>query len=347
MTPSQTQEAVSKPVAWAPRPCFENAREIARARRPCHVLKPLQVLRGGPVAVFIFALLCAAAPTRAGEAPRQVGDVEYARVGDQRLMLDLSLPPRPAQNADRPPLVVWVHGGAWRAGSRKDMPLGPLVDRGYAVASVDYRLSTVARFPAQVHDIKAAIRFLRAKQKEYGYDATRVAIAGNSAGGHLAALVGVTNGNSELEGTVGEHAKEKSDVQAIVSLYGMSNLSTILAQSTPHGLSVRVPALQLLLGGQPAEVPSLARLASPVFHVDANDPPLLLIHGDQDPQAPINQSHELDGRYEALKLPHQFVVLHGSKHGGPEFFDAERCNLMAGFLAEHLKPNAGRDPSTR
>jgi acetyl esterase/lipase len=125
---------------------------------------PTQLLRRSPVAVFIFALLCAAAPTRAGEAPRQISDVEYAWVGDQRLMLDLYLPPRRAQNADRPPLVVWVHGGAWRAGSRKDMPLGPLVERGYAVASVDYRLSTAARFPAQVHDLKAAIRFLRAKQ---------------------------------------------------------------------------------------------------------------------------------------------------------------------------------------
>ena len=216
------------------------------------------------------------------------------------------------------------------------MPLTALVDRGYAVGSVDYRLSPVARFPAQVHDIKAAIRFLRARQGEYGYDAGRIAVAGNSAGGHLAALVGVTNGNAALEGTVGEHAGQKSDVQAIVSLYGMSDLTTILGQSTPHGLSVRVPALQLLLGGQPEQVPDLARLASPVFHVDANDPPLLLIHGDQDPQAPINQSHELEGRYEAHKLPHRFVVLHGSKHGGPEFFDTERSELMAKFLAEHL-----------
>lgn len=131
-------------------------------------------------------------------------------------------------------------------------------------------------------------------------------------------------------------------MQAVISLYGMSNLTTILWESTPHGLGVRVPALQLLLGGQPEEVPQLARLASPVFHVDERDPPLLLIHGDQDPQAPINQSHELDGRYEALKLSHQFVVLHGSKHGGPEFVDAERSELMARFLSEHLKPRRQR-----
>lgn len=282
---------------------------------------------------------------RAAEAQRSVTDVEYARVGNEHLKLDLFLPPQPAPALDRPPLIVWVHGGAWRSGSRKDMPLGLLVARGYAVASVDYRLSPVARFPAQVHDIKAAIRFLRARHAEYGYDPDRIAVAGNSAGGHLAALVGVTNGHGELEGAVGEHAGQKSDVQAIISLYGMSNLTTILGQSTPHGLGVRVPALQLLLGGQPEEVPQLARLASPVFHVDPRDPPLLLVHGDQDPQAPINQSHELQGRYAALNLPHQFVVLHGSKHGGPEFFDAERCERMAKFLAEHLKPRPDKQLS--
>ena len=281
------------------------------------------------------ALDMAAAP--AESEPRVIADVEYARVGDQRLMLDLHLRRKSARAADAPPLVVWVHGGAWRSGSRKNMPLGGLVERGYAVASVDYRLSPVARFPAQVHDIKAAIRFLRARRGEYGYDATRIAIAGDSAGGHLAALVGMTSGNADLEGTVGEHPSEKSDVEAIVSLYGMSNLTTILAQSTPHGLSVRVPALQLLLGAQPQDAPDLARLASPVFHADAGDPPLLLIHGDQDPQAPINQSLELQGRYEALKLPHRLVVLHGSAHGGKDFFDAERSELMASFLAQHLK----------
>jgi acetyl esterase/lipase len=278
----------------------------------------------------------------AGEAPGATTDIQYARVGDHPLLLDLFLPRRVAPQSERSPLVVWIHGGAWRSGSRKDMPLGPLVEGGYAVASVDYRLSPEARFPAQVHDIKAAIRFLRANANQYGYDASRIAVAGNSAGGHLAALVGVTNGHSELEGTVGEHATQKSDVQAIISLYGMSNLTTILGQSTPHGLGVRVPALQLLLGGRPEEVPQLARLASPVFHVDNGDPPLLLVHGDQDPQAPINQSHELQGRYEALNLPHRFVVLHGSKHGGPEFFDAERCRLMAAFLQEHLNPRAAR-----
>ncbi|HEY4261450.1 MAG TPA: alpha/beta hydrolase, partial [Schlesneria sp.] len=200
-----------------------------------------------------------------------------------------------------------------------------------------YRLSTQAPFPAQVHDIKAAIRFLRARQDELGVNANRIIIAGASAGGHLAALVGVTNGHRELEGTIGKHLDQSSDVQAIVSYYGMSNLTTILTQSTPHGLKVRVPALQLLLGGPPDEKPELARLASPVFLVDRNDPPLLLIHGDQDPQAPISQSHELQGRYEEAGRPCEMIVAHESKHGGAEFFDAKRMTIVRAFLQKQLE----------
>ena len=272
------------------------------------------------VGFLAYSPLPAAEPTR-------LNDICYATVNGHDLKLDLY---RPA--GEKHALIVWVHGGAWRSGSKKDMPLGGLLQAGYSVASVDYRLSTQAPFPAQVHDLKAAIRFLRARQSDYGYDANRIIIAGASAGAHLAALVGVSNGNPELEGQVGDYKDTSSDIQAIVSFFGMSNLTTILSQSTPHGLNVRVPALQLLLEGQPADKPDLARLASPVYHVDERDPPLLLIHGDQDPQAPINQSHELQGRYEAVGRPCQFHVIHGDKHGGPEFFDAQRLELVKAFL---------------
>ncbi|MGE3807860.1 MAG: alpha/beta hydrolase fold domain-containing protein [Gemmataceae bacterium] len=260
-------------------------------------------------------------------------DIVFAEVEGHKLLLDLYLP----RGVKEPPLVVWVHGGAWRAGSRKGMPLDFLVQAGYAVASVDYRLSPMAKFPAQVHDIKAAIRYLRAHAKEYGYHAERIGIAGSSAGGHLVALVGVTNGHKELEGSVGKHLDQSSDVQAIVDYFGASNLTTILKQSTPHGLGVRVPALKLLLGDGPEEKPELAKLASPVFHVDGKDPPLLLIHGDQDPQMPINQAHELHGVYKQHKLDVFFEVVHGSGHGGKAFFDAERNKLVRAFLERTLR----------
>ncbi|RXK55374.1 alpha/beta hydrolase [Oleiharenicola lentus] len=276
--------------------------------------------------LFCFVMLVAV--FRAEQSTR---GLVFAQAGDTTLKLDLYRPDGAAAG-----VVVWVHGGAWRSGSRESVDLKGLTALGWAVASVDYRLSTAAKFPAQIHDIKAAIRHLRAHAGELGLPTNRFIIAGSSAGAHLAALVGVTNGHPGLEGTVGSDLKISSDVQAIVSLYGASNLTTILAQSTSHGLSVRQPALDLLLGGQPDAVPELARLASPVFHVDAGDPPLLLMHGDQDPQMPINQSHELTGAYESAGRPVVFKVAHGSAHGGPAFTSEASLRLIDAFLREHL-----------
>jgi len=259
-------------------------------------------------------------------------DVEFARIDGKSLALDLYLP----KKAEKPPLLVWVHGGAWRSGDKAGVPVTALLDDGFAIASVNYRLSPEAKFPAQVHDIKAAIRFLRANAANFGLSTERIGIIGASAGGHLAALVGLTNGHPELEGKVGDCLAESSGVQCIVSLYGAGNLESILSQSTDFGVAMRVPALQLLLGGQPVEKPDLARLASPVAHLDAGDPPLLLIHGDADPQMPWQQSQELATAAEKMKLTVQFVTLPGAKHGGNEFFDAERITLMGDFLKKHL-----------
>ena len=255
--------------------------------------------------------------------------IEYARVGSHALLLDMHRGETPRGGS---PVVIWVHGGAWRKGTRANVPITGLCLYGFAIASIDYRLSTDASFPAQIHDIKAAIRFLRANADKYALDSERFYIAGASAGGHLAVLAGVSTGVAELEGDVGEYESEPSDVRAIVSFYGASNLQTILSQSTPHGLSVRVPALELLLGGQPDQKPELARLASPVVHVDRSDPPLLLIHGDQDPQMPINQSHELHGAYENAGVDVIFRVVHGGKHGGAVFYDKKTIQLLGDFL---------------
>lgn len=265
------------------------------------------------------------------QAAREYKDIVYARIGDKNLGLDLYMP----AGVSTPWLLVWVHGGAWRSGSKAQFPKA-FVENGIAVASLDFRLSTEARFPAAIHDIKAAIRFLRAKASEYGYRSDRIAIAGASSGGHLAALVGVTNGNKDLEGTMGDFLDYPSDVQAIVSYFGASNLNTILAQSTPHGLNVRKPALELLLGSLPENAEELAKMASPVFHVDQNDPPLLSIHGDQDPQMPINQAHELVGMYKKNHLEFYFEVVYGGGHGGEIFFSGDPLEQALSFLRRIL-----------
>ena len=281
--------------------------------------------------LLIPCFLLSLASSLAGEIQKLL-NIEFAKVGELSLKLDVYLP----TEIEDPTLIVWVHGGAWRRGSKDNPGILPLVDKGYAVASVDYRLTPVAPFPANVHDIKAAIRYLRANADLYGYAEDGFVISGASAGGHLAALVGVTNGHKEVERTVGNHLNVSSDVAAIVDFYGASNLTTILKQSTPHGLSVRVPALELLIGGHPDDVTEAAKLASPVFHVDENDPPLLLIHGDQDPQMPINQAHELYGVYQDKDLPVEYEVIYGAAHGGKAFYDEERMALVDYFLKSRL-----------
>lgn len=277
-----------------------------------------------------FALALTLTAVSSGSVER---GLTFARVGDTELKLDLYLP-------DQAPagLVIWVHGGAWRGGSRQNVDLKGLTELGWAIASVDYRLSTDARFPAQIHDLKAAVRWLRAHAAEYKLPANRFVIAGSSAGAHLAALVGVTNGHAELEGTVGEARASSSDVQAIVDLYGASDLTTILSQSTPHGISVRVPALDLLLGGQPDTLPDLAKLASPIFQLDPKDPPLFLLHGDEDNQMPPAQSQQLADAYRKLGLPLHYETVPGAGHGGPAFTTSERLKAIDAFLRERL-PN--------
>jgi acetyl esterase/lipase len=289
----------------------------------------IQSMNNRAARFIVFALL--GIQTAFGAERTVLRDLEYARVGGTSLKLDLH-----RCGEQKGPLLLWVHGGAWRSGSKASMPLAELVCAGYPVASVEYRLSTVAQFPAQIHDLKAAIRFLRARGAEHGVDARVMVVAGDSAGGHLAALMGVSNGEEKLEGKIGRELDQSSDVQGVISFYGAGNLTTILSQSTPHGLKVRVPALDLLLGGQPdanQELADLARLASPVFHVDKSDPPLLLLHGDQDPQMPINQAHELEAAYKKAGAKVRFEVVHGAGHGGKVFYDAERLEIVKAFLS--------------
>lgn len=258
-------------------------------------------------------------------------DLVYAQVTDRELLLDLYMP----SNKSNPNLIIWVHGGAWHSGSKESPPLG-LLSVGYALASVDYRLSVEAPFPAQIYDIKAAIRFLRANAKKYGFRSDNIIIWGASAGGHLAALVGTTNGDKELEGNLGEHLNESSSVQAIIDFYGPTNFLTILSQSTPHGINVRAPALALFLGRPIKSVPNLARQASPVYQVDSFDPPILIMHGDQDNQVPVNQSLELEGAYQQKNIKVQLEIIHGAGHSDGIYYELKSQRLIENFLSKVL-----------
>ena len=265
------------------------------------------------------------------QANKDLKDVVYAEVEDRKLLFDLYMPSNP-----NPYLIVWVHGGAWHSGS-KESPPKSFVAAGYALASVDYRLSVEAKFPAQIHDIKAAIRYLRANAIKHGYRADKIIVAGSSAGGHLAVLAGVTNNDRELEGNVGKYTQTSSSIQAILDYYGPTNFTTIMKQSTPHGVSVRGPAIALLLGHTVDNATDMAKKASPVLQVDDHDPPLLIFHGDQDIQVPINQSHELAGAYKAHNLIVQMEVVHGAGHAEKPYFDRQYQRIVENFLAGVLR----------
>jgi acetyl esterase/lipase len=280
----------------------------------------------------VSALIFAAQPVMAQDGVTRTGDIVFAEVDGRELMLDLYTP----TGAENAPVLIFAHGGGWARGSRERVPHIGLVPAGYAIASVDYRLSGEAKFPAQIHDLKAAVRYLRANASKLGIDANRVGATGSSAGAHLAQLLGLTNGSAEHEGDVGEFDNVSSDVSVVVSYYGASNFTTILDQSTEYGYGVRAPALDALLGGSPEAEPELARLASPIFYADASDPPMYLLHGDQDPQMPINQTHEIHGKYKSLGLPVHFEVVHGAAHGGELFYDHERTAMVQAFLDAHF-----------
>lgn len=254
-------------------------------------------------------------------------DIVYAEADGKRLQLDIYKPKAPKE----PYLIVWVHGGAWNTGSKENPPLG-LLPFGYALASVDFRASTEKPFPADVHDIKAAIRFLRANASKYGYKSDKIIIWGSSSGGHLAALVATTNNNSALEGNLGNFTNTSSSVQACIDFFGPTNFLTILNQSTPHGLNVRLPALAILLGKPLDQVTELAKTASPVYQVDANDPPLFIVHGEQDIQVPINQSIELMSAYKSKNLKVQIEFIPDAGHSSPAYAKKELMEKIDIFL---------------
>lgn len=257
-------------------------------------------------------------------------DLPYIENGHERQRLDLYLP----ENADHPlPVVVWVHGGGWRGGSKDSGRRAlPLVGKGYAVASINYRLSQHAVFPAQIEDCKAAIRWLRANAEKYNLDPDHIGVWGSSAGGHLVALLGTSGDVKELEGNDGSPG-QSSRVQAVVDWYGPADfLKFQLSENSESAISK-------LLGGTIQDNPDKAKQASPVTYVSKDDPPFLIMHGDKDPTVPFNQSERLADALKKAGVPVTFQPIPGAKHGGPEFRSPENLKTIEEFFDKYLKPN--------
>lgn len=258
---------------------------------------------------------------------RQVENLQYAEVNGKPLLLDLYLPEKPEGS----PLVVWVHGGGWKSGSKQRCFLKWLANFGYTIASINYRLVDVAKWPAQLHDCKAATRWLRANAKTYGYNPDCVIAAGSSAGGHLVALLGTTGDNDELEGTVGGNGEQSSRVQAVVDYYGATDF---LLRSKTQSWKVNKPGSVVynLLGGPANQLVQKAKQASAKFHVTPDDPPLLVFHGVKDTTVLMNQTDAIEEAYKKAGLPVTVFRLENSGHGGIEFYTGKNAEHLFAFL---------------
>jgi acetyl esterase/lipase len=265
-------------------------------------------------------------------------DLEYGRAGERSLRLDLL---RPKNQGDKVlPVVVAIHGGGWQGGSKEAFrPLAAsfAATGNYVAVSVGYRLTGEAIWPAQIHDCKA-IRWLRANAEKYKLDPNRIGATGNSAGGHLVALLGTSGDVKELEGGCGNPGYS-SRVSCVVDLCGPSDFAHFLEQRGAGGRS----AVMKLFGGTPAEHPEAARAASPVTWASADDPPFLIFHGTEDATVPFAQSETLAAALQQAGAPVIFARVEGGGHGlGGREINERRQN----FFERHLRGQPIDIPAT-
>jgi acetyl esterase/lipase len=283
-------------------------------------------------------------PVEVVPGARSYLNVPYALVPGFRLhLLDLHVPLNPRPGA---PLVTYASGGAWLMSLKALGPWQFLLEEGYAVAAVEYRLSGEARHPAGVHDLKAAFRWLRANAGEYGTGAANIVAWGSSAGGYLSSLCGVTNGLPEFEGTVGDYLDQSSDVMAVIDHYGAIDLARVGedTNSIPgvmEQFGTDTSPETKLLGYRAQDNPEQAELANPAHYLSAATVPFLIMHGDADTRLGIGQSQRFYEQLRKAGARAEFHVLPGANHGTPEFDSPEAHQLALDFLAGLDLPGRG------
>jgi len=257
-------------------------------------------------------------------------DIEYASlpyVEPTFLSLDLMLPPRDLSSP--PPLVVFIHGGAMFGGDKQSLEVyyndvTNIVGTSYAVASINYRLMPGYTFPAQLHDVRSAIQWLRAHAEHYGYDGSRIGLWGFSSGGCLALLLGLTEGVDELAGTIGDHTDISTEVSVVCSYAGTADFRTMVG-GVPWGY----------LGCEEGDM-DFAAFVSPISHASPDDPPIFLLHGTWDQFLPFEQTVTLFDLLQKAGVISQLVLVEGAMHGGPTGWWGEGPRAVRDFLDTHL-----------
>ncbi len=265
-------------------------------------------------------------------------NLEYAPGGGSSQSLDLFLPNETP--ASPLPLVVWIHGGGWAKGSKEGTPAILLLPAGYAVASINYRLTGEAKFPAQIYDCKAAIRFLRANSAKYHVDPNHIGVWGGSAGGHLVALVGTSADSKDIEGDVGGNLEQSSRVQCVVDWFGPTDMSVWADHAKAAGIPYKDPdkgGFGALFGTPLKDHADLIAKANPIAFINKNCPPFLIMHGDKDPTVPIGQSQMLLEALKTAGIESRLEIVPGAGHGGPGFQTPAVRAMVSEFLDKHLK----------
>ena len=265
-----------------------------------------------------------------------LSDLEYGTGGGRALKLDVVKPKTPGPQPR--PLLVWIHGGAWGSGNKEGGVEGLLwfAQQGYVCATVEYRLSKEAPFPAQIEDCKAAIRYLRANAARFGLDPRRVGVWGSSAGAHLAALLGTTGDVPDLDGA-GGNPSQPDDVQAVCDWFAPTDLLSVghdEADQAKHN-EANSPESRLI-GGPVQENREKAIRANPMTYVSRNDPPFLVMHGDQDPTVPIRQSEIFVKALRNAGVNVTYIPVPGGGHG-KGFDTAGYRQTVLLFFDKHLK----------
>lgn len=295
--------------------------------------------------VCLFGLTGFSVSALAAPEGKTLKDIDYVGDGIVGHKLDIYLP---GEGEGPFPAVVYIYGSAWYSNNAKGsvvMFSPQLLKAGFAVVAINHRASTEAIFPAQIHDIKAAVRFIRANAAKYNLDPSWIGVTGGSSGGHMTAFLGTSGGvkkhtigevTYDIEGDLGNYTETDSSIQAACDWFGPTNFLTMDSCGSQMNHDDAKSPESTLIGGPIQENPDKCALANPVTYVDAEDPPFLIFHGNKDPLVPSCQSDELHKRLVEEGVESTYVQVSRAGHGNG-LTTPINLDRMARFFSEALE----------